>query len=328
MRTMQNMRSGVNQGAQKIDAYRRVPHSPVARVETISFRNRNGYDLGLDGTLLGNDGEVAADLSEHQVLYQSGRLHQRQGQGGRKFTYRCLFQEPGAKERIRAIEAALAIEPFGDLTDPRFGRLDAVWMSLRYSEEVDRSTNTLEVDFSFSETTLRQTTGTTPTSSAAAAVQSAATARAISAPIPAFVIPSKALVDAVDAFQIAAGQALLDVVGLQVALAQVQYAVQNMLALVGVQVAYALLAAQVRLALGQCVVAYNQAGASTAQIIPIPVDETISFTRWAAQTYGGGASAVEDQIYLLNRIPDPLMMPSGFILGPDPAQVSQVLLAR
>jgi hypothetical protein len=301
----------------------------MSRVETFTFITRKNFDFNLDGTLLGLDFEVAPMLGEHQVLYRAGTIHQWQGQGKRKFVYRCLLTEPGVTDRIQAIETATAQEPFGLLIDPRFGLVNAVFTGLKSSEDVEQATNTKSIEVSFAENSLRQVPDDTP-SSAAAATKQASTALTAMSTAPAFRAPAAQVDASVLAFQSAVSQIALSPLDLQVALAQVQYATQQMLGLVGTSVENAYLAAQVRLTFATALYAFNLAGgAGAVQVVSRTVSEAMSLCRLCVVLYGGGAADLEDQIAALNRIPNPLLIPGGTqFLVPDPAQVSQVLLGR
>jgi hypothetical protein len=295
----------------------------MPRVESFEFVTRKGVRLALDGTLLGWDAEVTPTLAEHLILYRSGAIHQWQGQGPRRFTYRCLLQEPGATDATRQIETAVAQEPFGTLIDPRFGHVTAIYAGLKSTEEVDVSTNTKQIEISFSETTLRQVPQDTPASAAAAAGQASAQLQQQVIAIPAYVPPAAAVDSSVVAFQAVIEQVSFVQADLTVALAQVDYTTQQLLGLLGIAVANAYLAAQARLVFGRCLYAYNLAGASQPRVITRYVDQMISLPRLCVLLYGGGAQAVEDQIYDLNRISTPYAIPIGTrLLLPDPAAVS------
>ena len=110
----------------------------------------------LSGWLLGWTDEAQHRLNEHAILQRNGSIHQSQGQGPRRFVFRCLIREPGASDSYKATEALLGREPFCTLLHPRFSRVPVAFVGLKNTEDMDARTNGLVVELSLCETGLRE----------------------------------------------------------------------------------------------------------------------------------------------------------------------------
>lgn len=297
--------------------------------EAFEFVTDAGTRLPLEGVLLGGTDQNGHRITEHLILNRAGAIHQAQGQGPRRTTFRCLLQGPNAKQNYLAIEAAQALQPFGTLVHPWFGAMPAVFRELTLTYDFDASTNSLEFEAQFTESQLRRPAPRTPAGSVAAAQQQAqalaARPEVVAAPRLASKVAVVLLRVSALGVQIATDPSLTTQ-PLKVALAGVSQAVDEVLAVSGGSdrgngwVAYA-----ARTTFARCLDAYNLAAASRPPVVVRRVDGSMSLPRFVAQMYGGGAAAMETEILALNRV-RPLAIPTGTrLLIPDPEWVRRSL---
>ncbi len=301
----------------------------ILNPEAFEFVTDAGTRLPFEGVLMAGQDQASHRITEHLLLNRPGAIHQAQGQGPRRFAFRCLLQGVGAKQNYLAIEAAQALQPFGTLTHPWFGALPAVFRELALTYDFDQATNVLEFEAQFSESQIRKPAPRTPAGSVQAARQQA---QALAARPEVMAAPSLASKVAVVVLRVSAlgvqiaGDPSLTTQPLKVALAGVSQATDEVLALSGGSdrgngwVAYA-----ARTVFSRCLDAYNLAAASRPPVVVRYVGGAMSLPRFVAQLYGGGAAAMETEILALNRV-RPLSIPTGTrLLVPDPEWIRRSL---
>ena len=147
----------------------------------------------LSGALLGWSDDVQHRLNEHAILQRSGSIHQSQGQGPRRFVFRCLLREPGASDTYKRVEALLGREPFATLLHPRFSRVPVVFVGLKVAEDMEARTSGMIVELSLCETGLREVKADSASAAARQASQATAQAVSLTQALPALAPLSQAL---------------------------------------------------------------------------------------------------------------------------------------
>lgn len=295
-------------------------------LEAFEFTTRAGFRLDLAGELLGWSHEVQQDLVGHKILKRAGKLHQNQKRAARRFTYRCLLTGDDTTQRYREIERATADDPFGELSDPRFGRVSAVCEGMRCAEDLDETVNTLTLEISFEESGLREVPKQTAAGAAQGAGDSAAQLVAAAAPFTALVAPAARVALAVEGMTVQVAQlgaGALTAAALDGALEDVRASSEAVAAAAGSDLRRYAVVALARVTFARCLSAYNLATATRAPLVYRPTPGRISLSRWCAALVGGArARAFEAEVSRLNRIPTPWGLPPGSRwLMPDPDTV-------
>ena len=276
----------------------------------------------LSGALLGWSDDVQHRLNEHAILQRSGSIHQSQGQGPRRFVFRCLLREPGASDTYKRVEALLGREPFATLLHPRFSRVPVVFVGLKVAEDMEARTSGMIVELSLCETGLREVKADSASAAARQASQATAQAVSLTQALPALAPLAQALAAQASAF-LSLVEATTSQYDLAQALAAVRVAADSLVLAAGVTVRRFPIVAAARLALWQCQASYRLAGAQLPPIVPRTVPQRMSLARFARSLYGGGAQAMEAEIARINRIANPYAIPAGTVLQvADPARVT------
>ncbi len=295
-------------------------------LDSFEFTNRAGYSMGLAGELLGWAHEVQQDLVSHKILKRAGTLHQNQKRAPRHFVYRVLLSGDDATDRYVEMERQTGLEPFGELVDPRFGRVGAVCESIKAQEDLDETINTLTLEIAFTESGLREIPKQSAAGAAQGAGESAAQLVAAVASISALVAPAAAVSLAVEGFQVQVGllgEGTLTAAALEGSLGAVQRSVEGLVAVAGSDLRRYNATALARLTFARCLSAYNLATSQRAPLVLRRVPGRISLSRWCAALVGGArARAYEAEVSRLNRIATPWGLPPGSRwLIPDPDTV-------
>lgn len=282
--------------------------------------------LPLVGKAMAWSDEITHRVNEFSILNKDGSLHQVKGQGARKFLFRCLLVDGAGDdsgEAYKQIEALLGAEPFGNMIHPRFGRVKVVFLSMKVSENLDEMTNGIVVEIAWSETGLREISEETPAAVAQeAALASSALVTLTQAQALALLALATAVDTAVTTFLLLVSDSTVSQYDMAVKLAALGDAVNLFTATAGVSVDRVALVAQAQLAYGRALAAYSLAGGQRPTIKEHTIEGQISLSRLCTRLYGGGGVAIESEIMRLNKIPDPLLLPTGArILILDPATV-------
>lgn len=277
----------------------------------------------LSGALLGWTDDVQHRLNEHAILRRSGSIHQSQGQGPRRFSFRCLLREPGASDAYKRIESLLGSEPFATLLHPRFSRVPVVFVALKVSEDMDARTNGMIVELSLCETGLREIKAESASGAARQGAAAAASAVTLTSSSPALAPLALTLQGSMATYQDAADDAALSQYDLAQALSAVQVAADALVLAAGVTVSAFQVVAQARLTYWLALQSYQLAGAQLPPIVPRKVPQRMSLARFVRSLYGGGAQSMELEISRINSIPSPYAIPAGTsLLVPDPSKVT------
>lgn len=282
--------------------------------------------LPLVGKAMAWSDEIMHRVNEFSILNKDGSLHQVKGQGARKFLFKCLLVDGAGDdsgEVYKQIEALLGAEPFGTMIHPRFGRVRVVFLSMKVSENLEEMTNGIVVEIAWSETGLREISEETPAAVAQeAALASSALVTLTQAQALALLALATAVDTAVTTFLLLVSDSTVSQYDMAVKLAALGNAVNLFTATAGVSVARVALVAQAQLAYGRALAAYSLAGGQRPTIKKHTIEGQISLSRLCTRLYGGGGVAIESEIMRLNKIPDPLLLPTGArILILDPATV-------
>lgn len=263
----------------------------------------------LSGALLGWTDDVQHRLNEHAILRRSGSIHQSQGQGPRRFGFRCLLREPGASDAYKRIESLLGSEPFATLLHPRFSRVPVVFVGLKVSEDMDARTNGMIIELSLCETGLREIKAESASGASRQGAAAAASAVALTTSSPTLAPLALTLQGSMATYQDAADDAALSQYDLAQALSAVQVAADALVLAAGVAVSAFQVVAQARLTYWLALQSYQLAGAQLPPIVPRKVPQRMSLARFVRSLYGGGAQSMELEISRINSIPSPYASP-------------------
>lgn len=304
-------------------------------MQAFEFTTRSGTRLALFGESTNYSVDIATGVAERQFLKQSGAVHQWTGAPPRKFTFSCVCVGHGstadertadAERRIRLIADTILADPFGVLTHPRLGSLDAVVESVSFNENTGEARDAIDYQIRFSDDAVRNVPASSPVSAATAAVEKSKQATLGAANAGQVVLGHAQTLETACSAILSASSAVQTEMA---PLTKLEAAVANALtASEAVIRSSAPLSARISalLAYRYARQAYDRAIAGSPTTIAYSVQSRTSLSRLIATVYGGGSRALNAQILALNRIPTPHAIPQGVVLRlPSPDLIKQRL---
>ena len=149
-------------------------------MQAFEFTTRSGTRLALFGETTNYSVDAQTGVAERQFLKQSGAVHQWTGAPPRKYTFSCVCVGHGStpdertadvERRIRLIADTVLADPFGTLTHPRLGSLDAVVESLTFNENTGEATDAIDYQLRLADDFVKNIPASSPVAAATAAVE-------------------------------------------------------------------------------------------------------------------------------------------------------------
>ena len=304
-------------------------------MQAFEFTTRSGTRLALFGETTNYSVDVQTGVAERQFLKQSGAVHQWTGAPPRKYTFSCVCVGHGStpdertadvERRIRLIADTVLADPFGKLTHPRLGSLDAVVESLTFNESTGEAADAIDYQIRFADDSVKNIPAASPIAAATAAVEKSKQATLGAANAGPVVLGHAQTLETACSAILSASSA---VQAETAPLTKLEAAVANALtASEAVIRSSAPLSARISalLAYRYARQAYDRAVAGTPTTIAYSVQSRTSLSRLVATVYGGGSRALDAQILALNRIATPHAIPQGAVLRlPSPDLIKQQL---
>lgn len=304
-------------------------------MQAFEFTTRSGTRLALYGESTNYSVDIQTGVAERQFLKQSGAVHQWTGAPPRKFTFSCVCVGHGstpdertadAERRIRLIADTVLADPFGTLTHPRLGSLDAVVESLTFNENTGEATDAIDYQVRFADDSVKNIPAASPVAAATAAVEKSKQATAGAANAGQVVLGHAQNLETACSAILSASSAVQTEMA---PLTKLEAAVANALtASEAVIRSSAPLSARISalLAYRYARQAYDRAIAGSPTTIAYSVQSRTSLSRLVATVFGGGSRALDAQILALNRIPTPHAIAQGAVLRlPSPDLIRQQL---
>jgi len=304
-------------------------------MQAFEFTTRSGTRLALFGEATNYSVDAQTGVAERQFLKQSGAVHQWTGAPPRKYTFSCVCVGHGAtadertadvERRIRLIADTVLADPFGTLTHPRLGSLDAVVESLTFNENTGEATDAIDYQLRLADDFIKNIPSASPVAAATAAIEKSKQATLGAANAGQVVLGhAQTLETACSAILIASSAVQTEMAPLTELEAAVANAFTASEALIRSSAPLSVRIAAL-LAYRYARQAYDRAVAGTPTTIAYSVQSRTSLSRLIATVYGGGSRALDAQILALNRIPTPHAIPQGAVLRlPSPDLIKQQL---
>lgn len=304
-------------------------------MQAFEFTTRSGTRLTLFGESTSYSVDVQTGVAERQFLKQSGAVHQWTGAPPRKFTFSCVCVGHGstpdertadAERRIKLITDTVLADPFGTLTHPRLGSLDAVVEGLTFNENTGEATDAIDYQIRFADDSVKNIPAASPVAAATAAVEKSKQATAGAANAGQVVLGHAQTLETACSAILSASSAVQTEMA---PLTKLEAAVANALtASEAVIRSSAPLSARISalLAYRYARQAYDRAIAGSPTTIAYSVQSRTSLSRLIATVYGGGSRALDAQILALNRIATPHAIAQGAVLRlPSPDMIKKQL---
>lgn len=304
-------------------------------MQAFEFTTRSGTRLALFGESTSYSVDVQTGVAERQFLKQSGAVHQWTGAPPRKYTFSCVCVGHGStsdertadvERRIKLITDTVLADPFGKLTHPRLGSLDAVVESLTLNESTGEAADAIDYQIRFADDSVKNIPAASPIAAATAAVEKSKQATLGAANAGQVVLGHAQTLETACSAILSASSAvqteMAPLTKLEAALANALTASEAVIR------SSAPLSARISalLAYRYARQAYDRAVAGTPTTIAYSVQSRTSLSRLVATVYGGGSRALDAQILALNRIATPHAIPQGAVLRlPSPDLIKQQL---
>lgn len=304
-------------------------------IEHFRFDTRGGAKLEMQGELLAWTDSLKNRLAGHEYLMRDGAEQQPLGVSAGRFSFRCVLMGQDVGRRYREIRAIVVRDPRGTITHPRLGSLKVAWESIEGSEDAAQAVDTIEFTVSFVEDALDTAVvveqRATPQERAGAVTNASTTLTAMVTERYAtsfdprmLAVPGEAalLTRAASTFTTAAlvaAQSILPDPTLPTLLGAVAARRDAFLVSLIYTLAYSLEAdaslvatrRQARLIYAHAREMYNAVIALRPPTTTYTVPSLLPLDVILVSLYGRRAAAKREEVLLLNRIPNPHLIPGG-----------------